>query len=227
MNKPNKRDSLNLIFSAFLILGYIVCAYFFLNMTATATEIAPYVNTVVFAVFGLVLFYATRVGEGRPVKRFSIGTLIIIVIPALYAILAQLIPELPLHNAIANLGGTTPVDYSPLFILACIALGYGLPYTFFSGFEMAEEEDETVAEAPQETEAQAVYVLCDADTTGALMVVDDLDMAFDPAKEIRLSDVTPAQEDVKIGSYVVCTAAEAITSEEDAAEEAAEEEAAE
>ncbi len=218
MNKPNKRDSLNLIFSAFLILGYIICAYFFLNMTATSTEIAPYVNTVVFAVFGLVLFYATRVGEGRPVKRFSLGTLLIIVVPALYAILAQLIPELPLHNAIANLGGTTPVDYSPLFILACIALGYGIPYSFFSGFEMV-EEDEVVAEIPQQTEAQTVYVLCDSDTTGALMVVDDLDMAFDPAKEIRFSDVTPAQEEVKIGSYVVCQTAEATTPEEETTEE--------
>ena len=96
MKKNNKRDTLNLIFSAFLILGFIVCSYFFLTMSAAKPELAPYINTLVFVVFGLIIFYATRVGEGKPVKRFSLWTLIILDIPALYAVLAQFIKELPL-----------------------------------------------------------------------------------------------------------------------------------
>ena len=81
MKKPNKRDTLNLIFSAFLILGFIVCSYFFLTMTSAKPKLAPYINTLVFTVFGLILFYATRVGEGKPVKRFSLWTLIILDLP--------------------------------------------------------------------------------------------------------------------------------------------------
>lgn len=139
MKKTGKKDTLNLIFSAFLILGYIICSYFFLSMGAT-TEFAIYIQLAVFTIFGLVLFYATRVGEGKPVKRFSLWTLIIVVVPAIYAIVATLVPQVPLHNQIANLGAETALAYSPLFILACVALGYGLPYTFFSGFEMEAEE---------------------------------------------------------------------------------------
>lgn len=149
MKKANKRDTLNLLFSALLILGYIVCSYFFLTMASTAPKLAPYINALVFVMFGLVVFYATRVGEGVAVKRFSLWTLIILDIPALYIILAQFIPSLPLHTAIANLGGMMALDYSPLFILACVALGYGIPYTFLSGYELEELEEEI---ADEETE---------------------------------------------------------------------------
>ncbi len=150
MKKTGKRDTLNLIFSAFLILGYIVCSYFFLSMGAT-TEFAIYIQLAVFTVFGLVLFYATRVGEGRPQKRFSLWTLIIVVVPALYAIVATLVPQLPLHNEIASLGTNEALAYSPLFILACVALGYGVPYTFLSGFEMEYDEAAEAEEAQEET----------------------------------------------------------------------------
>lgn len=217
MKKPNKRDTLNLIFSAFLILGYIVCSYFFLTMSATLPNAAPYINTLVFVVFGLIVFYATRVGEGKPVKRFSLWTLIILDIPALFIVLAQLIEKFPLHQQIAFMDGTSPLTYSPLFMLACVALGYGIPYTFLSGYEL--NESDASAEDPCETheedeccccgcdcgcgEAEGEYVLTEEGTEGALMVVDDLDTAFDSEKEIRISDVTPCSEDVKIGSYVV------------------------
>lgn len=211
MNKPNKRDTLNLVFSAFLVLGYIVCAYFFLTMSATVPQIAPYINAVVFIVFGLVVFYATRVGEGKAVKRFSLWTLIILDIPALYIILAQLIPALPLHTAIANLGGLMALDYSPLFMLACVALGYGIPYTFFSGYELVPEEDFCDCEEAMEEHTcdcgccggtQGAYVLSDEEDADALLVVDDYDLEFDKEKEIRISDVDPAKEWAKVGSYV-------------------------
>lgn len=208
MNKPNKRDGLNLVFSAFLILGYIVCSYFFLTMAATAGGAGPYLNALIFTMFGLVIFYATRVGEGKPVKRFSLATLLIVDIPALYAILAQLIPALPLHTAIANLGGTTPLQFSPLFVLACVALGYGIPYTFLSGFEMAQDTDEvqTAEEESEVIEIAGEFVLCEADVEGALLVVDDADLEFNAEKEIKISEVTPANDEIKIGSYVIFVA---------------------
>lgn len=225
MNKPNKRDGLNLIFSAILILGYIVCSYFFLTMASGLNAVAPYLNILIFAVFGLIVFYATRVGEGKPVKRFSLATLLILDVPALYAIIAYLVPAMPLHTAIANLGGTTPLQYSPLFILACVALGYGIPYTFLSGFEMVEEKAPTT-DAIEETEILELageFVLCESDVEGALLVVDDADLEFDAEKEIKLSEVTPTNDEIKVGSYVIFVATEVdIEDEEEVCEETAE-----
>ncbi len=217
MNKPNKKDTLNLIFSALLILGYVVCSYFFLTFSEANADLAPYIKAFVFTVFGLIIFYATRVGEGKPVKRFSLWTLIVLDIPAFYAILAQLIPGMPLHQQIAYLDGATALPYSPIFILACVALGYGIPYTFLSGFEAKDEAEEEIDECccecceccECEAEPESCYIICDAETEGALLVVDDLDTAFDKEKEIRLSDVTPCNEDVTVGSFVVYTEASA------------------
>lgn len=221
MNKPNKRDGLNLIFSALLILGYITCSYFFLTLAEGISALAPYLNILIFTVFGLIIFYATRVGEGKPVKRFSLATLLILDIPALYAILAQLIPALPLHTAIANLGGTTTLQYSPLFILACVALGYGIPYTFLSGFEMAEEKA-FLAEETEDSEIIELageFVLCESDVEGALLVVDDADLEFNAETEIKLSEVTPTNDEVKIGSYVIFVASEVDIEDEEACED--------
>ena len=205
MKKPNKRDTLNLVFSAFLIVCFIVCSYFFLTMAASRPELAPYINTMVFVVFGLIIFYATRVGEGKPVKRFSLWTLVILVLPSLYAILANFMDKLPLHNQIVYLEETTALPYSPLFIMACIALGYGIPYTFLSGYELkdSEDEDDMFDIEIVENESEGEFVLADADTEGALLVVDDIDTAFDETKEIRISDVEPCFEDIKVGSFVV------------------------
>lgn len=218
MKKPNKKDTLNLVFSAFLVLGYIVCSYFFLTMSATAPKLEPYVNALVFTVFGLILFYGTRVGEGKQVARFSLATLIVLDLPALYIVLAQLIRDFPLHDAIANLSGNA-LPYSPLFILAAVALGYGIPYTFFSGYEIESSEKaeeicecgctcecccEEAEELIEEEAAPAKeYALAEEGTEGALMVVDDEDTEFDPEKEIRLSEVSASVEDVRVGSFVV------------------------
>ena len=86
MKKPTKKETLNLVLSAFLILGYIVCTYFFLTMAATAPALEPYVQVLVFLVFGLVVFYATRIGDGKQVKRFSLAALLILDVPAFYVI---------------------------------------------------------------------------------------------------------------------------------------------
>lgn len=134
----NKKNTINLVLSAFLVIAFIVCSYFFstLNQTETVQNV---INVLVTTVFGLILFYATRVGDGRPVKRFSVATLIIMVLPSLYILLTSLSPSLPL--------GETLGSNSIVTLLAGVALGYGIPYTFLSGFEMEkEEETDTVVE---------------------------------------------------------------------------------
>ena len=139
MKKPNKKETVNLFFSAFLILAFIVCAHFFTQFTANLdATLGAVINICVYAVFGLLVFYATRVGDGKPVKRFSAVTLIVMVLPSLYIIIASVAKFMPLNNIFAGNGGTVSV----ITALAAVALGYGIPYTFFSGFELAPEEGE-------------------------------------------------------------------------------------
>ena len=209
MKKPTKRETLNLVLSAFLILGYIVCSYFFLTMAASVPELDQFVQILVFAVFGLVVFYATRIGDGKQVKRFSLATLIVLDIPALYVIIASLVPAMPLSTFITNLGGTTPLAYSSLIILACIALGYGLPYTFFSGFELKSEDDEEALavldkalEKFEEEGEPVIFAVCDKDDEDALLVIDDLDPEIDEEKEIRQMYAITEDGVAPVGSFV-------------------------
>lgn len=148
MKKMDKREIANLFFSAFLVIGYIVCAYFFCTLVASGGNamVTSIVNVLAFVIFGLLLFYATRVGDGKQVKRFSPATLIVLVIPALYIIFATLAQGLPFHNEL--------VSMSQISLLAAVALGYGLPYTFLSGYEMPAEE-----KAVAEEKAKAVSTL--------------------------------------------------------------------
>ncbi|MCI7085824.1 hypothetical protein MR988_06930 [bacterium] len=131
----NKRDTINLIFSAFLVIAYIICSYFFTSFASTmAFPVKEILTAVVFAVFGLLVFYATRVGEGKAVRRFSLATLLILDLPALYIIVAAVAPGLPLHDVLnASLNPA-------VMTIASVALGYGIPYTFVSGFELVTEE---------------------------------------------------------------------------------------
>ncbi len=228
MKKPTKRETLNLVLSAFLILGYIVCSYFFLTMAATVPELDQFVQVLVFAVFGLVVFYATRVGDGKQVKRFSLATLIVLDIPALYVIVASMVPAMPLSTFITNLGGTTPLAYSPLVILACIALGYGIPYTFFSGFEMkSDDEQEALAvldmalEKFEEEGEPVIFAVCDKEDEDALLVIDDLDPEIDEEKEIRQMYAITEDGVAPVGSFVKLV--ETDCAETDIEEETAEE----
>ncbi len=133
--KKRKKDAANMFFSAFLVFAYVVCSYFLLQFITTLTSQTLIESLVVLivAVFGLLLFYATRVGDGKQVLRFSPSVLILIVLPAIYVICAYFAVGLPLHTQIAN--NTT------LIYLAAFALGYGIPYTFTSGFELVSAED--------------------------------------------------------------------------------------
>lgn len=144
MKKNDKRETINLFFSAFLVTAFIICAHFFTQFTATLDPtVGSIVSIVLYVVFGLLLFYATRVGDGKAVKRFSVATLVVLVIPALYIIIAAIAPGLPFNDVFAAQDGGLNV----IVTLACVALGYGIPYTFISGFEV---EDNSVAE-PTET----------------------------------------------------------------------------
>ncbi len=164
MKKKNTtRDNVNLFFSAFLIIAYIICGFFFASFITqqSNTVLQSSLMSVVLVIFGLLVFYATRVGEGATVKRFSLVTLIVLDLPALFIVLAYIIPQLPLHEMIA---ANNVMPY-----MAAAALGYGIPYTFISGFEsvfenaLTEEKEENqvlhggieadVIEAEKNTEA--------------------------------------------------------------------------
>ncbi len=138
MKKPTKRDTINLFFSAFLIIAFIVCAHFFSQYASALSQpLGSIIPILVYAVFGLLVFYATRVGDGKAVKRFSLVTLIVMVLPSLYIIVASLAPGLPLYDVFSNANGS---GLSVIVTLASIALGYGIPYSFLSGFEVADDE---------------------------------------------------------------------------------------
>ena len=139
--KNSKGNKLNIVFSAFLIIGYIICTYFFSSLAATVgSTLGTLIQIMVLFVFGLLLFYATRVGEGKQVKRFSLAVLLLVDLPALLIILFATIPGAPLHDFLAPAAGSaTP---SIIMTLACVALGYGIPYTFVSGYELKVEDEE-------------------------------------------------------------------------------------
>lgn len=140
MNNQSKNAKINTFFSAFLIIAYVICSYFFADfaMGITSQVVRSLVFILIFVIFGLLVFYATRVGEGKPVKRFSLVTLLVLDIPALYIVVASVAKGLPFHDQIA--------DNTVILFLAAIALGYGIPYTFLSGFELVPEEGYQVFE---------------------------------------------------------------------------------
>lgn len=134
MKKKNTtRDNVNLFFSAFLIIAYIICGFFFAGFITQQSNavLQSALMSAVLVIFGLLVFYATRVGEGTTVKRFSLVTLIVLDLPAIFIVLAYIIPQFPLHEMIA--------DNNVMAYMAAAALGYGIPYTFISGFESASE----------------------------------------------------------------------------------------
>lgn len=141
MKKTSKRELINMLFSAFLIIGYVVCIYFLNTLLSAVIDATIYnlIDILSLVVFGLLLFYATRVGEGKQVKRFNLPALILIDIPALYIICASLLTFLPLHDMLDKNGFI-------VIALASVALGYGIPYTFLSGYEISDDEDKVKEE---------------------------------------------------------------------------------
>lgn len=139
MKKNSKKDTINLFFSAFLVTAYVICSFFFSQLASSMSQgMRGFINVLIYSVFGLILFYATRVGEGKQILRFSPMTLIFLVIPAFYIILAFLVPAMPFGEQIS--------ENSLIMTVAAVALGYGLPYTFLSGYEIEKDGEEVQAE---------------------------------------------------------------------------------
>lgn len=175
MKNNNKRDTINLFFSAFLVTAFIVCAHFFTQFTATLdTTVGTIVSIILYVVFGLLLFYATRVGDGKAIKRFSVATLVVLVIPSLYIIIASIAPGLPFHNSFtAQLGGLNVI-----VTLACVALGYGIPYTFLSGFEIETNDISDIDTVENEVLAGGIEAdLCETEETNDTDVVEESEEA--------------------------------------------------
>lgn len=178
MRKTTKRDNVNLFFSAFLVIGYVVCAYFFSSLmgTVAGATVSGMINMAIFAVFGLILFYATRVGDGKQIKRLSIPTLILVDLPAIYIIASYFAVGLPFHTELSN--------NAAVVMLAAVALGYAIPYTFLSGFEIAPEEaQEQPAEKTAEDAAQGEGY-------------STLDIAFESEEEAQNGEPVLSEEEM-------------------------------
>ena len=155
--KKKTRNMINLIFSSFLVIGYIVCSYFFSTLSNQVMGVAgSLIQALILVVFGLVLFYATRVGEGKQIKRFSPAVLLLVVVPCVYIIIASIVEGLPFHDQLSPVvvtmdaqTGRTAMFQPIILMLACVGLGYGVPYTFLSGYETKTEEEE-IAEPTEE-----------------------------------------------------------------------------
>ena len=168
--KDSKRNKINLIFSSFLIIGYVICTYFFNSLaTQVSGTIGSLIQVLIFVLFGLLLFYATRVGEGVQVKRFSLAVLLLVDLPALYILLATFVEGLPFHDQLTGAGALPTV-----FILAGIALGYGIPFTFVSGYELEteEESDDDADDSP--VEGGLIEDLTDAEEEKAEEVAEEI-----------------------------------------------------
>ena len=141
-----KKDVSGLIFSAFMITAFVICSYFFLGLIDNSMALGEtpkhLLKALVCAIFGALLFYATRIGDGRQVKRFSAATLILLDLPALYIILASAAAGLPFPMDLTK----TP----EMVMLAGVALGYGIPYTFLSGYELDPDEKAGEPSVPDE-----------------------------------------------------------------------------
>ena len=181
--KNTKRNKINIVFSSFLVIGYIVCAYFFSTLAnQVAGTLGSVIQAAILVLFGLLLFYATRVGEGVQVKRFSLAVLLLVDLPCVYIIMASYIAALPFHDALASVSTVMGAEaaansQSIVLMLACIALGYGIPYTFLSGYEL-----KTYEELDAEAEAQVEEVMIEGGLAEELAQIEE--EAEDAAEDI-------------------------------------------
>ena len=100
--KHSTRNKVNLIFSSFLVIGFIICSFFFAQLSKQVGGMTGcMIQALILVLFGALLFYATRVGEGRQVRRFSLAVLLLVVLPCVYIIAASFWSALPLHDQLA------------------------------------------------------------------------------------------------------------------------------
>lgn len=243
--KKNTRNVINLVFSSFLVTGYIICSYFFSNLAGQAgVPWGEVIKAVILVLFGLLLFYATRVGEGKQVKRFSLVVLLLMVLPSAVIMALCVIPGIPEQGGpIVNI--INAIKAQPIvMMLAGVALGYGVPYTFLSGYEMAAEESapaengaiagglaEELAEAEKDAEGEA-EAEAEKDAEGeeadaaaepeAEKETDAEDKAEEEETEEKAETEEPAEEAEKKAEEAGEETPEAAEATEEAAEEAVE-----
>lgn len=169
-NKPTRsKNTGGLIFSAILVTAFVICSYFFMGMIDKVGQawLRSLLCILVFVLFGLFLFYATRVGDGKQVVRFSPATLIIMDLPALYIILAAMISQLPFSSEI--------VSCAPIIYLASIVLGYGIPYTFLSGYEIDNPDSVQEKSDSIDDEINDDEFTVESEGSGEIVIKDDDD----------------------------------------------------
>ena len=191
-----KNDSWNLLFSAFLITAFMVCSSFFIGMISDSfgqDQIKKTLLTaLVFMLFGMILFYATRVGDGKQVFRFSLATLIVMVLPALYVIIASVASGLPFYAQVSS--------RPELADIAAVILGYGIPYTFLSGYELdrsADQKKQPEENTDAEEGSEAPEDTGDGVSESDPEVADEYDEAdgTDAAEEYGEDDETPEYDE--------------------------------
>lgn len=196
MNKKQK-SSVNLFFSAFLVVAYVVCAYFFDKLTAAridSDKLQTVFRLAIYVVFGLILFYATRVGDGKQIVRFSLSALILMVIPSIYVLCCVFFPTLPFASYLT-------VSRN-IVILAAIVLGYGLPYTFTSGFELAYDEEEPAKDIHAEESDSSEPVAADVKEESAEPTAEVKEEKAEekteaaPAQEVKPEPVEEADDEI-------------------------------
>ena len=206
--KNPMRNKVNLIFSSFLVIGYIICSFFFSTLAQQAGgAVSNLIQSLILVLFGGLLFYATRVGEGKQVKRFSLAVLLLLVVPCVYIIAASFLSFLPFHDQLAPILYTTDAgkaaQFQPVILmLACVGLGYGAPYTFLSGYEIKPEEEEIAEEAEADTagapvEGGVAEELAEAEAAAEATAEEAVEEAAEVTEEAAQEAAEEAQEAVE------------------------------
>lgn len=142
MKKDGKYVGTNNLFSALLVFVYVLCVFFLEAMTVSLdAALSAVILVAMYVIFGALLFYATRVGERKQIRRFSLSILLLMVLPGAYMVLAAFAPGLPFAAEITG---------SVMGKLGYVMLGYGLPYTFLSGLQEPPE-------SPEEKRASTIF----------------------------------------------------------------------
>ena len=188
---PQKEARLNQVLSAFLVIAYVVCMYFISSWISTIPDYTLRLLTAaaLYIVFGLLLFYATRVGEGKQIRRFSLSVLILMVLPGVYILLASLAPGMPWSTEIQS--------SSTLQILSYVMLGYGIPYTFVSGYERAVPETEAEQEQEDEENTFGLPQSQEAVDEKKTEETEDPEIENDPAEASEEEDSGEGEEDAQ------------------------------
>lgn len=172
VRKPVAKWMDNLVSTVLLILYILLTGVIIKwagDMTAQASmsgELQLYINFALFVGMGMVLFFATRTGEGKTVYRVNWFSLALILLPLVALVIVMvLVVSFAVDIALIN---TIFMQYMSSFYLALVLLGYCIPYSFISGFERKFEvtpkaEDEVVL---VETDAEETVPVKDDESDG-------------------------------------------------------------